>query len=92
MQKDLSVFKRFVLPIASIIACLFMIFAAVWAHGVSPLMNSLKEGKFSFPVLFYLIVFAVIMLIGFFFLRFSKAIAIMSFIRFSWFTSLAPGS
>ena len=66
-EKELGVFKRFVLPIASIVACAFMIFAAVWAHGVSPLMNALKKGEFSFPVLFYLIVFAVIMLIGFFF-------------------------
>lgn len=66
-EKDENAVKRFILPILSIIACLFMVFAAVWAHGVSPLMKALEEGKFSFPVLFYLIVFAVIMLIGFFF-------------------------
>ena len=67
-EKDLNVFKRFILPIASIIACVFMVFAAVYAHGIDPLMKSLENNNgFTFPVLFYLIVFAVIMLIGFFF-------------------------
>lgn len=63
-EKDMGVFKRFILPIVSIIACLFMIFAAVYAHGITPYLNAQAEGKFSCPVLFYLIVFAVIMLIG----------------------------
>ncbi|MBQ8797571.1 MAG: APC family permease [Oscillospiraceae bacterium] len=63
-EKDLGVFKRFVLPGASVVACLFMIFAAVYAHGVTPYLAAKAEGKFSFPVLFYLIVFAVIMVVG----------------------------
>ena len=54
-------------PILSIIACGFTIFAAIYAHGISPLKRSLAEGKFSCPVIFYLIVFAVIMLVGLFF-------------------------
>ena len=66
-EKDLGVVKRFILPILSIIACGFTIFAAIYAHGISPLKRSLAEGKFSCPVIFYLIVFAVIMLIGLFF-------------------------
>ncbi len=67
-EKEMGTFKRFVLPIISIVACLFMVFAAVWAHGVTPLLNSIKAGKgFQFPVLFYLIIFAVIMLAAFFF-------------------------
>ena len=41
-----------------------MIFAAIYAHGVVPLKNALEAGGFAFPVLFYLIVFAVIMLAG----------------------------
>ena len=64
-EKDLSVFKRFVLPILSIIACGFMIFAAVYAHGITPFLAARDKGSFSFPVLFYLIIFAVIMLVGF---------------------------
>ncbi len=63
-EKELSTYKRFVLPILSIIACLFMVFAAVYAHGITPFKNAKAIGEFSFPVLFYLIIFAVIMLIG----------------------------
>ena len=66
-EKDLGIVKRFVLPIASIVACAFMVFAAVYAHGVTPLKTAQDNGEFSFPVLFYLIIFAVIMLVGFFF-------------------------
>ncbi|MBR2323132.1 MAG: APC family permease [Clostridia bacterium] len=63
-QKELGKFKRFVLPIAAIVACAFMIFAAVYAHGITPYLTAKQDGKFAFPVLFYLIVFAVIMGIG----------------------------
>ena len=66
-EKEAGVFKRFVLPILSIIACAFMVFAAVYAHGVTPLLAARENGAFSFPVLFYLVVFAVIMLLGFIF-------------------------
>lgn len=66
-EKDLGVFKRFVLPILSIIACLFLVFVAVYAHGITPFLNAQAEGKFSFPVLFYLIIYVVIMGIGFLF-------------------------
>lgn len=65
-EKDLSPVKRFVLPAVSIVACGFMVFAAVYAHGITPFLAAQEAGKFSFPVLFYLIVYAVIMLLGFF--------------------------
>lgn len=49
----------------AIISCLFMVFCAIMGHGVFPCQASIeKTGKFSFPVLFYLIVFAGIMLLG----------------------------
>lgn len=51
-EKKLGAFKRFVMPLLAILGCLFMIVAACFAHG--------------FSVLFYLIIFAVILLIGFF--------------------------
>ena len=66
-EKDLGIVKRFILPILSIIACGFMVFAAVYAHGITPYKAALEEGKFSCPVLFYLILFTVVMLIGVFF-------------------------
>ena len=66
-EKELGVVKRFILPLLSIIACGFTIFAAIYAHGITPIKAYLNGGKFSCPVLFYLIVFAVIMILGIFF-------------------------
>ena len=63
-EKDLGIFKRFILPSLSIIACGFTIFAAIYAHGITPYKAALEKGEFSCPVIFYLIVFAVIMLAG----------------------------
>lgn len=64
-EKSLGVVKRFILPIAAILSCLFMIFAAIYAHGITPYLQAKANGSFSFPVLFYFIVFVVIMAIGF---------------------------
>ena len=71
-EKGLGVGKRFVLPIITILACLFMVFAAVYAHGITPYLAAKADGRFSFPVLFYLIVYAVIMIIGAVFKNSSK--------------------
>ncbi|WP_373844646.1 APC family permease [Clostridium sp.] len=49
-EKDLGSFKRFVMPVLSVVGCIFMVVAAYLAHGMS--------------VVYYLIVFAVIMIIG----------------------------
>ena len=57
-SKDLHPVKRFVLPTLSILSCLFMIFCAFYAYKVQ--------------AFYYLIVFAVIMLIGLMFYRDSK--------------------
>ncbi len=72
-EKDLSVMKRFILPALAIVACGFMIFAACYAHGYTPYMAAKANGAFSCPVLFYLIVFAVIMIIGAFLKNGKKA-------------------
>lgn len=63
-EKDENVFRRFVLPAAAIAACVFMVFAAVYAHGITPFMKAKANGAFAFPVLFYIIIFAAIMLAG----------------------------
>ena len=63
-EKGLGFVKRFLLPSAAIVACLFMVFAAVYAHGITPYLAAKEAGTFSFPVLFYIIVYAVIMVIG----------------------------
>ena len=66
-EKELGVVRRFLLPSLATLACLFMVFAAVYAHGITPYNQAKLSGAFSFPVLFYFIVFAVIMLIGAYF-------------------------
>ena len=66
-EKELGMFKRFILPGLSIVACLFMVFAAIYAHGITPYIAAKANGAFSFPVLFYIIVFAVVMLVGAFY-------------------------
>ena len=63
-EKELGFVKRFLLPIIASISCLFMVFAAIYAHGITPYINAKANGEFSLPVLFYLILFAVIMCIG----------------------------
>ena len=57
-SKDLHPVKRFVFPSLSIAACLFMIFSAIYAYKIQ--------------AIYYLIVFAVIMLIGLMFYRDKK--------------------
>ena len=52
-EKDLGVFNRFIAPILAICGCLFMIVAACFSHRIA--------------VVWYLITFVVIMLIGAFF-------------------------
>ena len=66
-EKGLGVFKRFVLPIMAIAACGFTTFAAIYAHGITPFLEAKAEGSFSCPVLFYLVIFVAIMLVGFLF-------------------------
>lgn len=59
-----NVFKNTVMPILAIIASLFMVFVAVYAHGIAKYKEAAEIGEFSFPVLFYLIIFGVIMGLG----------------------------
>ena len=59
-----NVFKNAVMPVLATVAALFMMFVAVYAHGIRPYREAAQRGEFAFPVLFYLIVFAVIMTIG----------------------------
>lgn len=63
-EKEQSFAKRFLLPSVAIVACAFMVFAAVYAHGITPYLTAKANGTFSFPVLFYCIVFGVIMAAG----------------------------
>lgn len=64
-----NIFKNTVMPVLSLICSLFMVFVAIYAHGIKFYKEAAAVGKFSFPVLFYLIVFAVIMCIGMLFYK-----------------------
>lgn len=65
-------YKDIILPICAIVCCLFMIFAAFYAHGLKPYLNAKENGQFSFPILFYLIIFTIVMFIGWLIDKFSK--------------------
>ena len=65
-EKDLGIVKRFILPIIAILACAFTVFAAIYAHGITPYRTASANGSFSCPVIFYLIIFAAVMIVGFF--------------------------
>lgn len=65
-------FKNIVMPILATVASLFMVFVAIYAHGIRPYQNAAEKGEFAFPVLFYLIVFAVIMAVGLMFYKKKK--------------------
>lgn len=54
-EKELPSFKRFVMPVLSVLACIFMIIAACFAHKMA--------------VVWYLITFAIVMLLGSFFYK-----------------------
>ncbi len=59
-----NILKNTVMPTLATIASLFMVFVAIYAHGIRPYQSAAANGEFAFPVLFYLIIFAVIMAIG----------------------------
>ena len=50
-EKDLSTWKRFIVPVLAIIGCVFMVIAAFFSHGMESVFG-------------YLLIFAVIMIIG----------------------------
>ena len=58
-EKDFSFFNRYVTPILSIICSIFMVYAAFASHGVRAVSG-------------YMVVYAVIMAVGFFFMKNKK--------------------
>ncbi len=67
-DKELPFFKRFIVPIAASLCSLFMVGAAVYSHGIAKYQAAVEAGQpFTFPALFYLIVFAVVIFFGWLF-------------------------
>ena len=67
-SKGEGIVKRFVIPILAICASIFMGAATVYSHGIQPYIKNK-----TCPVLYYLIVFAVIMTIGMLFVGEKKS-------------------
>ena len=60
----LSPIKNIVMPSLAVVAAVFMVFAAVYAHGILPYRAAASEGKFSLPILFFGVILAFIMTLG----------------------------
>lgn len=56
--------RRFLVPILALAGAIFMVIAAIYAHGIDPYRTAKEAGKFACPILFYLIVFAVCQIFG----------------------------
>lgn len=69
MFKDKSegFFRRIVVPAMAILGSLFLVGCAVYAHGIVPYQKAVAEGKFVFPILFFVIVGLVVLFCGKFF-------------------------
>ena len=71
-DKELGFGKRVIVPALAIISCVALVVCAVFAHGIMKYQAAAANGEFSFPVLFFLIVTAIVMFIGKFFYREEK--------------------
>lgn len=71
--KDLGVVKGKIAPVLAIIGSIFMVIAAIFAHGVYPYEAAKANGTFSLPVLFYLITYVAIMAVGVIFMKSKKS-------------------
>ena len=71
-SKDLGVLKGKIAPLLAIAGSIFMVIAAIFAHGIYPYQAAQANGAFSLPVLFYLITYVMLMVIGAFFAKEKK--------------------
>lgn len=74
-DKDMGFAKRIIVPTLAIFSCLVLIGCAVYSHGIVKYQAAAAEGKFSFPVLFFLIVTGVVLFVGKFFYHPAKETA-----------------
>lgn len=63
-HSELGFVKRYMIPGCAILGSCFMVFATIYAHGILPVREAKAEGGFSCPIIFYMIIFAVITIIG----------------------------
>ena len=63
-HKDLGFAKSVLIPGLALIGGAFMVFAALYSHGIKPYLAAQANGTFACPVLFYMILFAIVIFIG----------------------------
>ena len=57
--------KRYVFPVLGLCGAIFMVIAAIYAHGIQPVQAAAASGgKFVCPILGYLCIFAAVMIVG----------------------------
>lgn len=61
---DLSFTRRYLIPALGLIGSVFMVCAAIYAHGIQPYLAAKASGGFACPIVFYLIFFAVVLVWG----------------------------
>lgn len=61
---DLNGVRRFLMPALGLCGSVFMVFAAIYAHGVQPYLAAKENGTFACPIVFYLIVFVIVLIWG----------------------------
>lgn len=66
-HKEDNVFKRVIVPTLAILSSLFLVGCAIYSHGIAKYQAAAAEGKFSFPVLFFVIITVIVLFIGKFF-------------------------
>ena len=66
-HKEDNFFKRFIVPTLAIFSSLALIACAVYSHGIAKYEAAAAEGRFAFPVLFFVIVTVVILFAAKFF-------------------------
>lgn len=63
-HKEDNFFKRFVVPTLAIFSSFVLIGCAVYSHGITKYQAAAAEGRFSFPVLFFVIFTVIVLLVG----------------------------
>lgn len=64
-DKTQNFVKRFLIPVLAALASAFMVGAAIYSHGIAKFLAAKEAGApFTFPALFYMIVFVVVILVG----------------------------
>lgn len=69
-DKTQNFVKRFLIPALAALSSAFMVGAAIYSHGIAKFLAAKEAGApFTFPALFYMVVFVVVIIVGAFFAK-----------------------